>query len=60
MQRKAVGRSFALATLLLPLVSTAIAGEEVVKVQVVKYAGLGEAISQLKGKVVVVDFWADT
>jgi hypothetical protein len=33
---------------------------EGVSVKVVKYDGLGETIKQLKGKVVVADFWADT
>lgn len=33
--------------------------EAEVKLQVVKYAGLAETVSKLKGKVVVVDFWAD-
>ncbi|MBL8794068.1 MAG: hypothetical protein JNM56_09185 [Planctomycetia bacterium] len=35
------------------------APEAAVKLQVVKYAGLAETVSKLKGKVVVVDFWAD-
>jgi hypothetical protein len=35
------------------------APEAEVKLQVVKYAGLAETVSKLKGKVVVVDFWAD-
>ena len=30
------------------------------KVKVVKYDDLGKAIRQLRGKVVVVDFWATT
>lgn len=30
-----------------------------VEVKVVKYAGLADTIKQLKGKVIVVDFWAD-
>ncbi len=37
------------------------AGEETPKVtvKVVNYAGLGEVIRSLRGKVVVVDFWGD-
>ena len=31
-----------------------------VEVKVVKYDALKEAIKKFKGKVVVVDFWADT
>jgi hypothetical protein len=30
------------------------------EVKVVKYAGLGNIIKNFKGKVIVVDFWADT
>ena len=30
-----------------------------VEVKVTKYAGLGKAIKDQKGKIVVVDFWAD-
>jgi hypothetical protein len=33
-------------------------GQEKVNVRVVKYDGLAETVRQLKGKVVVVDFWA--
>ena len=35
------------------------AGDKV-EVKVVKYAGLGNIIKSCKGKVVVIDFWADT
>jgi hypothetical protein len=46
--------------LALPLLA---AGEakapEQVSVKVVNYAGLGDTIKQLRGKVIVVDFWAD-
>jgi len=48
----------ALATLV-GLRGTALA-ENKVETKVVKYVGLADAIKQLKGKVVVVDFWADT
>ncbi len=34
--------------------------EPAVQVKVVKYQGLAQAIRQLRGKVVVVDFWSDT
>jgi hypothetical protein len=34
--------------------------EPAVTVKAVSYAGLGDIVRQLKGKVVVVDFWADT
>jgi hypothetical protein len=35
------------------------AKEPEVTVKAVSYAGLGDIVRQLKGKVVVVDFWAD-
>ena len=34
--------------------------EDKVDVKVVKYAGLTDTVGKLKGKVVVVDFWATT
>jgi hypothetical protein len=33
--------------------------EDKVEVKVVKYTGLTDTIKKLKGKVTVVDFWAD-
>lgn len=33
--------------------------EDKVEVKVVKYAGLTDTIKKSKGKVIVVDFWAD-
>ena len=42
--------------LLLPALSAA---QDKVDVKVVNYAGLGDTIKLLKGKVIVVDFWAD-
>ena len=33
--------------------------EDKVDLKTVKYDGLAETINKLKGKVVVVDFWAD-
>jgi hypothetical protein len=48
----------ALATLVC-LRGTALA-ENKVETKVVKYVGLADAVKQLKGKVVVVDFWADS
>jgi thiol:disulfide interchange protein len=36
------------------------AGADEVDVKVVKYDALGKAIKEHKGKIVVVDFWADT
>jgi thiol:disulfide interchange protein len=47
----------ALAFLTVPPVS--VFAQDKVDVKVVKYAGLAAAITKLKGKVVVVDFWAD-
>jgi hypothetical protein len=47
----------ALAMLSVPLAS--VHAQDKVEVQVVKYAGLASTVSKLKGKVVVVDFWAD-
>ena len=38
--------------------ATAARAEEKIVVTVVKYAGLAEAVKQLRGKVVVVDLWA--
>jgi thiol-disulfide isomerase/thioredoxin len=48
--------------LLIPLQAAYIASaaDDAVKVQVVKYSGLGDVIKHNKDKVVVVDFWADT
>jgi thiol-disulfide isomerase/thioredoxin len=46
----------ALAILCIPLSAFA---EDKVEVKVVKYPELGATIKKLKGKVVVVDFWAD-
>jgi pantoate kinase len=45
---------------LLPAAGIASGSDDAVQVKVVKYTGLGETVSQLKGKVVVIDFWADT
>jgi thiol:disulfide interchange protein len=56
-KRVAFGGLALLAVLL--LVPTRGRAQEKVDIKVVKYGGLGEAIQQLKGKVVVVDFWAD-
>jgi hypothetical protein len=36
------------------------AKEPEVTVKAVSYVGLGDIVRQLKGKVVVVDFWADS
>jgi hypothetical protein len=33
--------------------------EDKAEVKVVKYAGLTDTIKKLKGKIIVVDFWAD-
>ena len=41
---------------LLPALALA---EDKVEVKVVKYAGLTDTIKKLKGKIIVVDFWAD-
>ena len=42
------------------LAGTPTLGQEKVDVKVVSYEELGDIVRQLKGKVVVVDFWADT
>jgi hypothetical protein len=48
----------------LPVVAVALlaagpaAAAEKVELKVVKYAALGEAVRQHKGKVVLVDFWS--
>jgi hypothetical protein len=45
----------------LVLAASLVAGaDDPVDLKVVKYAGLGDIIKSFKGKVVVVDFWADT
>jgi len=54
----AFARCLGLAMLATGLLGAA-AAEDKVDVRVVSYAELGETIRQLKGKVVVVDFWAD-
>ena len=46
--------------LVLLWVGTPSPGQGKVDVKVVKYEELGDIVRQLKGKVVVVDFWADT
>jgi thiol-disulfide isomerase/thioredoxin len=48
---------FALALFLLP--NAPVLAQDKVEVKVVKYPELAATISNLKGKVVVVDFWAD-
>jgi hypothetical protein len=40
------------------LLSAGPARSEEVTVKVVKYSGLTDAVKKLKGKVVIVDFWA--
>ena len=45
---------------LLLLANTPTRAADEVGVKVVDYAALGRAIKELKGKLVVVDFWADT
>ena len=37
----------------------AIAANQKVDVKIVKYPELGDMVRQLKGKVIVVDFWAN-
>ena len=46
------------AAMLLVLGTPAVA-EDKVEVKVAKYAALTDTIKKLKGKVIVVDFWAD-
>jgi hypothetical protein len=57
-----MGRIVALlGMILVSLVSAGVAGgTDQVEVKVVKYDQMGEIVRGLKGKVVVVDFWADT
>jgi hypothetical protein len=45
---------------LLGLSAAAAGGQDQVEVKVVTYPQLGDIIRGFKGKVVVVDFWADT
>jgi thiol:disulfide interchange protein len=40
-------------------VLTAPAAEDKVEVKIAKYADLTATVQKLKGKVIVVDFWAD-
>jgi hypothetical protein len=49
---------FCAAFLALIVQQTALEAKEKVDVKVVKYAELADTISQLRGQVVVVDFWA--
>jgi hypothetical protein len=42
-----------------PFVGLPLWAQDKVELKVVKYAGLADTIKQLKGKVIVVDFWAD-
>jgi hypothetical protein len=56
-----VARWLGLALLCLAIVpAPAAPGDSKVEVKVVKFAGLDDTVKQLKGKVVVMDFWADT
>jgi hypothetical protein len=48
-----------LALIPLALLAAGPAAEEKIGVKVVKYAGLAQAVKQFRGKVVVIDFWAD-
>ena len=41
------------------LLHVPVVAQDKVEVKVVKYAELTETIKKLKGKVIVVDFWAD-
>jgi hypothetical protein len=43
-----------------PVLSDPPATDARVEVRVVKYPGLQETVKQLRGKVIVVDCWADT
>jgi len=51
-------RTALLGLLLLPAGLLGQAAAPEVSIKAVKYAGLGDTIRQLRGKVVVVDFWA--
>jgi hypothetical protein len=35
-------------------------GDEKVEIKVVKFAGLDDTVKQFQGKIIVMDFWADT
>jgi len=50
----------ALAALGFTLIGADKADEPKVELRVAKYDDLGKTVRDLKGKVVVVDFWADT
>jgi hypothetical protein len=39
--------------------ATGLAGDAKVETKVVKLPGLDDTVKQLKGKIVVMDFWAD-
>ena len=45
---------------ILHFVTAAHAGEDKVELKLVKYDDLTKLIASQKGKIVVVDFWADT
>jgi hypothetical protein len=53
-------KRFCLALGLLCLAASASAGEDKVELKLVKYDDLAKLIADQKGKVVVIDFWADT
>jgi thiol-disulfide isomerase/thioredoxin len=59
MRSMSIGTVAAFFSGFLPFVSLAHA-EDKVEFKVVKYAGLAETVKHLRGKVVVVDFWATT
>jgi hypothetical protein len=50
----------AMALLIFPIQGDDKAADAKVEVKVVKYAEMGKIIKEFKGKIVLVDFWADT
>jgi hypothetical protein len=52
-------RAFAFLTAVLLFMPSSARCEDKIDLKAMKYDGLAETINGLKGKVVVVDFWAD-
>jgi hypothetical protein len=56
--RRFAAPAFLLLAAILLLASGVVHAQEMIDVKVVKYDGLADVVRHLKGRVVVVDFWA--
>jgi hypothetical protein len=52
-------KACALAVMFFPALPASIRAEDKVELKVVKYPELAKTVKQFKGKVIVIDFWAD-